>query len=100
MSFEPTRVGLIGLGLLGSALADRLLGQGIDVIDYDLDSAKCDAFASQGGQSRELANEVIAACNIILLSLTTSQVVSELLGVGSQDNSAIIETLREPRETT
>jgi 3-hydroxyacyl-CoA dehydrogenase len=35
---EKVRVGLLGVGLMGSAMAGRLLNQGIAVIAWDVDS--------------------------------------------------------------
>ncbi|MGQ9729758.1 MAG: NAD(P)-binding domain-containing protein [Candidatus Zipacnadales bacterium] len=34
-------IGLVGIGLVGSALAERLLATGFRVIGYDLEAAKC-----------------------------------------------------------
>ena len=37
-------VGIIGLGLMGTALVERLTGAGIEVIGFDVDCDRCDAF--------------------------------------------------------
>ena len=42
-------VGLIGLGLVGSAIAEHLLGAGHRVIGYDIDPAACQALRQRGG---------------------------------------------------
>jgi 3-hydroxyisobutyrate dehydrogenase-like beta-hydroxyacid dehydrogenase len=73
------RVGLIGLGLLGSALADRLLGAGFEVVGHDLDAVKRGALAAAGGAPLETAADVAAACETIVLSLPDSQVVAGVL---------------------
>ena len=43
-------VGLIGLGLLGQALAHRLRGAGFEVVGFDVDPAKNARLAELGGQ--------------------------------------------------
>jgi L-threonate 2-dehydrogenase len=43
-------VGLIGVGLLGQALAHRLLGAGFEVIGFDVDPAKSARLAELGGR--------------------------------------------------
>ena len=45
-------IGIAGLGLLGSALAHRLIGAGFDPNGYDIDAAKTAAFANAGGRRR------------------------------------------------
>ena len=40
------RLGFVGLGNMGAALAMRLVGQSLSV--FDSDPAKCDAFAGDG----------------------------------------------------
>ena len=42
-------VGIFGLGLIGSALADRLLAAGHNVLGYDIDPARGAALAEKGG---------------------------------------------------
>ena len=38
--------GIIGLGLMGSALAKRLIDAKISVIGFDLDASRCEACAA------------------------------------------------------
>jgi phosphoglycerate dehydrogenase-like enzyme len=38
---HPSRVGLIGVGLMGSALAERLTAHGLNVVGYDIDPDRC-----------------------------------------------------------
>ena len=73
------RVGLIGLGLLGSALAERMVGAGFEVIGYDVDPKRCAALTAAGGRSVESAALVPKLCETLVLSLPDSQVVAEVL---------------------
>lgn len=81
---NPHRIGLIGLGLLGSAVAERLVRAGHEVCGYDLDVARCDDLARLGGTVAADAAGVGRACSSILLSLpdsgVSSRVVHQLAG--------------------
>ena len=46
-----TRIGVFGLGLIGSALADRLIASGFDLRGFDPDPERCAVFEAQGGIS-------------------------------------------------
>lgn len=84
MADRAQPVGLIGLGLLGSALAERLLAGGRQVIGYDLQPERQAALARAGGESADSAGQVAARCRQIVLCLPDSQVVA-----------AVVEQLRD-----
>ena len=67
------QIGIAGLGLLGSALAHRLLGAGFSPKGFDIDAAKTAAFAKAGGIGATL--DEVAHCDVVLLAVfDTSQV--------------------------
>lgn len=70
--------GLLGIGLLGSALAERLLAVG-GLRGFDLDGGQRRAFADLGGTIAEDAAEVVEHVEILFLSLPTSDTVATLL---------------------
>ncbi len=72
-------VGIIGLGLLGSAIAERLIGGGVSVSGYDLDSLRRQEFVEAGGLPMSSSGEVLAAASTILLSLPTSDIAEQVL---------------------
>jgi 3-hydroxyisobutyrate dehydrogenase-like beta-hydroxyacid dehydrogenase len=72
-------IGVIGLGLLGSALAERLLGAGFRVLGFDVDAGRCRALEQQGGQAAADPAAVAASCDRILLSLPTTDVVEDVV---------------------
>lgn len=76
------RIGLIGLGLLGSAIAERLHQAHFTVLGFDLDASRRQALAAQGGEVASSADAVLASCPRVLLSLPTSNVVDEVIGAG------------------
>ena len=45
---ETSRIGLIGLGLVGTALADVLLQRGFKLIGFDIDEQRCGWLREQG----------------------------------------------------
>ena len=65
------QLGLIGLGLVGSALRDRFLASGFDLLGYDIDAARRPNAAS--------AADVAGACRRIVLSLPTSDIVRSVV---------------------
>jgi 3-hydroxyisobutyrate dehydrogenase-like beta-hydroxyacid dehydrogenase len=74
------RIGLVGIGLMGSALAERLLAGGLRVVGYDIRPPACAALAELGGEPVADAAAVAAQCERILLSLPDSGVVEQVLG--------------------
>jgi 3-hydroxyisobutyrate dehydrogenase-like beta-hydroxyacid dehydrogenase len=64
-------IGLIGVGLLGSAMAARLTAAGYTVLGYDIVPER-----RMGASSSQ---EVVDKCRTVLLSLPTSDVVTQVL---------------------
>ena len=44
-------IGIVGLGLMGSVLARRLIAAGFDVVGYDIDAAKTEGLIALGGRT-------------------------------------------------
>jgi 3-hydroxyisobutyrate dehydrogenase-like beta-hydroxyacid dehydrogenase len=78
-------IGLVGLGLVGSALAERFLDAGLGVVGYDIDPARRRQFTTLGGRCAGSAGEVARSCGRTVLSLPTSEVVEEVLGEAGDD---------------
>src|SRR5581483_292152 len=62
-------VGIIGLGLLGSVLAARLIGAGIPVTGFDVDSRRRAMLKDLGGEIAATATQVIVRCQTILVAI-------------------------------
>jgi 3-hydroxyisobutyrate dehydrogenase-like beta-hydroxyacid dehydrogenase len=73
------KVGIVGLGLLGGALAVRLLHAGFDVIGYDIDYARVAEFVQCGGTAAAMPEDVMRLCPRVLLSLPTSEIVAQVI---------------------
>jgi len=72
-------IGLIGIGLLGSAMAERLLHADVKVLGFDLDPQRQAAFAEWGGSPAKSATDVFANSSQVILSLPTSRHVADLI---------------------
>ena len=71
-------VGLVGVGLLGQAIALRLLAAGYSVIGWDTSDAAREALVEMGGTAATDCGEALA-CRRVLLSLPDDTVVAEVL---------------------
>ncbi|MEZ6049159.1 MAG: NAD(P)-dependent oxidoreductase [Planctomycetaceae bacterium] len=72
-------VGIIGVGLLGSAIAERLLAEGFDVVGFDLSPAANAWLKEQGGIASERPAEVLQQSSHVIVCLPNSKISSELL---------------------
>jgi 3-hydroxyisobutyrate dehydrogenase-like beta-hydroxyacid dehydrogenase len=72
-------VGVIGLGLMGGALAERFVGGGLRVVGYDMSEDARRRLAELGGEAKASAREVFAAVDVVLLSLPNSDVVAAVV---------------------
>ena len=72
-------IGVIGLGLLGGAMAERLSASEYHVTGYDLDRQRCDALKSCGVHIAENAQAVVQSANRVILCLPTTEIVETVL---------------------
>ncbi len=80
MTGQPqSRVGLIGVGLLGTALAERFLHSGRRVLGFDIDSQRLIDLRSLGGESAESLEGIADACDTIVFSLPDSSIVESVV---------------------
>lgn len=73
------RIGLVGVGLVGTAIAERLFAKGFNVVGFDVDSAKREHLAQLGGNAVGSPAEVAQQANRIVLSLPDTQIVREVV---------------------
>jgi len=78
-------IGIVGLGLLGTALAQRLVGAGYGVIGFDTDVGKQRAIERVGALGATSLVDAVRSCDVLFLAVfDTDQVeavVEELLAV-------------------
>ncbi|ARP95172.1 NAD(P)-dependent oxidoreductase [Bordetella genomosp. 13] len=77
-------VGIAGLGLMGTASAQRLAQAGFGLVGYDVDALRCAAFAAASHAGREAARSLAdlgRQCDAIVLAVfDTDQVEQALFG--------------------
>lgn len=66
---RPT-VGLIGLGNMGTAVAERLLDAGYDLVVYNRSREKAEPLAARGAAVAETVESLAAAADVVLTSLS------------------------------
>jgi 3-hydroxyisobutyrate dehydrogenase-like beta-hydroxyacid dehydrogenase len=66
-------IGIIGLGLVGNAIAERLIAAGHVVYGYDIVPAACKKAEEQGVRIQNNAAEVTATATTLFLCLMTSE---------------------------
>ncbi len=72
-------VGIVGLGLLGSAVAGRLLAAGEAVIGHDIVPERAAALGARGGKTAGSVAEVVAAADAVCTLLPSLPAVEEVI---------------------
>jgi 3-hydroxyisobutyrate dehydrogenase-like beta-hydroxyacid dehydrogenase len=70
-------VGVIGLGIMGSAIARNLVAAGHRVIGFDIDPAALARLSAAGGDSAQSVAQVAASAPILLTSLPSEQALTD-----------------------
>ena len=90
-----SNVGLVGIGLLGQAIAARLLQAQHRVSGFDPLESAMSAFEAQGGQPLTDVRQIAGTCRRIVLCLPSSHIVDEVLATMRphlQPGTSIIDT--------
>lgn len=97
---DRKNVGMIGLGLMGTALTERLLDAGYTVWVYNRTRAKAEPLVARGAR---WAENPLAVCERVLISLYTTDTVAEVLDQlsdGLRPGQILIDTTTgEPEQT-
>ncbi len=72
---EALQIAVVGAGIMGSAIAARLLETGQNVTVSDLDSAKVAALVGKGATAASTVSEAVNASDFIILSLNHADIV-------------------------
>ena len=72
---NQVKLGFIGLGNMGSRIAQRLLDHGYQLEVYDRDPAKVEAAAAHGATSAKNVLELARAADVVLSCLTNDEAV-------------------------
>jgi 3-hydroxyisobutyrate dehydrogenase-like beta-hydroxyacid dehydrogenase len=74
-----SKIGLVGLGLVGTAMIERLLTERYNVIGFDIEPAKCEHLKQLGGKVVGNPAKVAEKTDRVILSLTDTEVVLKVV---------------------
>ncbi|XP_061371071.1 glyoxylate/succinic semialdehyde reductase 2, chloroplastic [Gastrolobium bilobum] len=69
----PARVGFLGIGIMGSPMAQNLIKAGIDLTVWNRTKSKCDPLISLGAKYKSSPEEVAASCDVTFAMLADPQ---------------------------
>jgi 3-hydroxyisobutyrate dehydrogenase-like beta-hydroxyacid dehydrogenase len=78
LTADNVKLGFIGLGNMGSRIAQRLIDNGYQVFVYDRNIAKADAIAARGGVVAKNILELAGSADVILSCLTNDEAVQSV----------------------
>ncbi len=73
------KIGLVGLGLVGTAMAERLLAEQFEVVGFDIDSKKCEHLEQLGTKAVSNPAKVTEQVDRVVLSLPDTDVVLQVV---------------------
>lgn len=91
------RIGIVGLGVMGGALARALLASGVAVVGHDIETARMDALVAAGGLRGMSARNVAERVDIVLLVLPSSAALDSVatgpggLTAAARDGRIVVE---------
>jgi len=88
-------VGLIGAGLLGTAIAKRLARAGLEVVAYDVDEAKRAAIATLGARPAASVAETVRECGALVLAVFNTDQVEQVV----EGRAGVQDTIGESRKS-
>jgi len=73
LTADQAKLGFIGLGNMGSRIAQRLLDHGYLLVAYDIDPAKAEAVAGKRGFAAKNIQELASTVDVVLSCLTNDE---------------------------
>ena len=92
-------VGMIGLGIMGSAMSHNLLRAGFEVVGYDVLPQRRRDHQKAGGKIARSCREVAKSCDVIVTSLPSAQALLDVaadLAKSTRGGQIIVETSTLP----
>lgn len=74
------KVGVVGLGIMGGAMARNMLRNGLSVAGFDLSEEMRERFSSAGGRAASSIEELAASCQVMFTSLPTAAAFKSVVG--------------------
>jgi 3-hydroxyisobutyrate dehydrogenase-like beta-hydroxyacid dehydrogenase len=75
----PKQIGIVGFGLMGRAVAERLLGAGYGVVGFDIDAEKLRSLEKLGGTVAVSLADVARQCDVLFLAVFNTEQVEEVV---------------------
>ncbi len=72
-------IGVIGAGLMGTAVTRRLLGAKLEVVAYDIDEGKRAAIREAGARVAESVHKLASECEIVVLCVFNTEQVEQVV---------------------
>ena len=69
------KIGIAGVGRMGAAIAERLLGQGQDVVVWNRTAGKVEALAAKGASARPSPKALAESADVIVTILTDADAI-------------------------
>ncbi len=66
------RIGILGLGIMGSAMAGNLIKAGFEVHGFDPSATACRSFKAAGGHLSKSATELVRSVQVVITSLPSA----------------------------
>jgi len=94
---DQVKLGFIGLGNMGSRIAQRLLSHGYQLSVYDRNLVKAETIAAQGGTVAKSIHELASTVDVVLSCLTNDEAVrtvfagSEGVFTGARPGTVVLE---------
>ncbi len=95
-----TRIGFIGLGIMGSPMAAHLVAAGHDVTGFDLSSAALEKLVEQGGKAAASAQDAVSGAEVVITMLPNHPQVEAVVDEVTFDDGTLLIDMSTIRPST
>ena len=95
-----TRIGFIGLGIMGSPMAAHLVAAGHDVTGFDLSSASLEKLAADGGKAASSAQDAVSGAEVVITMLPNHPQVEAVIDEVTFDDGTLLIDMSTIRPST
>ncbi|MGH2514686.1 MAG: NAD(P)-dependent oxidoreductase, partial [Ktedonobacterales bacterium] len=88
------RVGFIGLGHMGSAMAQRLLDAGYPLTVYDRTQARAQRVGQQGASVAQAPTDLAARCDVVMVCVTDDAAQQQVM-FGQDGHDGVLAGIRD-----
>lgn len=95
-----TRIGFIGLGIMGSPMAAHLVAAGHDVTGFDLSPASLEKLVADGGKAASTAQEAVSGAEVVITMLPNHPQVEAVTDEVTFDDGTLLIDMSTIRPST